>query len=82
MTWNYRVVAVPYEDEVEYGIYEVYYDKDGVPFARTEDAVPCVGEDLKECRDSFEKMRMAFDMPTLTDADFVWGDLSETEYLS
>lgn len=36
-SWNYRVVR--YKDGSGYGLHEVYYDDDGLPWTMTEDAV-------------------------------------------
>ena len=69
MTWNYRIVATVDGDETMYGIHEVYYD-DGKPVSYTTNPVPCVGDDLQELYRSFEQMRMAFGMPSLTEKDF------------
>lgn len=74
MSWNYRIVAVDYGDEVEYGIYEVYYDEKGDPISRTENPVPCVGNAMNELRSSFDYMAVALGMPVMTDADFRWGN--------
>jgi hypothetical protein len=71
MTWNYRVVRLDYEDDSEYGIYEVYYDDDGKPISRTENPVGCVGVDMQELYDSFQYMSIAFSKPTLTEKDFI-----------
>ena len=70
MTWNYRIVAIDYDEEVEYGIYEVYYDDDGKPVSRTLNPVPCVGSAEEELHNSFEYMKEAFGKPILTDKDF------------
>jgi hypothetical protein len=37
MTWNYRIVK--YLDDQGFGLHEVYYDADGLPWAMT--AKPC-----------------------------------------
>jgi len=70
MTWNYRIVAVQHDWGIEYGIHEVYYDENEKPIFYTSNPVPCVGDTLQEAYASFEKMRMAFGMPTLTEKDF------------
>ena len=66
MTWNYRIVQI----DSDFGIYEVYYDDEGNPMARTEDPVGCVGGDLKELRRSFDYMEHAFKLPVLRENDF------------
>lgn len=70
MTWNYRIIAVDSGGEIEYGIYEVYYDEEGNPESYTENAVPCVGNSIDEMRRTLDYMRMAFGMPVLTERDF------------
>jgi hypothetical protein len=69
MTWNYRVIAIDYGDEVEYGIYEVYYEGD-TPVARTENPVPVVGNTIDELHNSLEYMQAALIAPVLTDEIF------------
>ena len=77
MTWNYRVFAIDYGEEVEYGIYEVYYDNKDNPIARTENPIGCVGSDMRDLAYSFKYMSLAFTKPVLTDEVF-----GENQYLS
>ena len=70
MTWNYRIVAIPWEDETEYAIYEVYYDDDGKPIARTEQPVGCIAADIRELAQEFKYMSLAFTEPVLHEEDF------------
>lgn len=45
MIWNYRIVHVPNEwGEVEYGIYEVFYEDDKSPWLRTERPIDFVAD--------------------------------------
>ena len=69
MTWNYRVFAIDYGDEVEYGIYEVYYEGD-TPVARTENPVPVVGNTIEELAFALEYMKQALEKDVLTDEVF------------
>lgn len=69
MSWNYRVIAINYGDEVEYGIYEVYYEGD-TPVARTENPVPIVGNTTEELAFSLEYMKQALEKDVLTDEVF------------
>ena len=82
MNCNYRVVRVDYDDESEYGIYEVYYDDDGKPVNRTENPIGCVGSDMRDLAYSFKYMSNAFTKPVLTEEDFremdKQGDNDET----
>jgi hypothetical protein len=56
-TWNYRLVKV-YEPFTEYYVYEVYYDDDGRPVARTERPASFGGDTEQEALDD---MRHAFE---------------------
>lgn len=69
MTWNYRVFAIDYGEETEYGIYEVYYEGD-TAVARTENPVPVVGSSLDELAFSLEYMKQALEKDVLTDEVF------------
>lgn len=69
MTWNYRVFAIDYGDETEYGMYEVYYEGD-TPVARTENPVPIVGDSMYELAFALEYMKQALDKEVLTDEVF------------
>jgi hypothetical protein len=71
MTWNYRRVAIKYDDGyTEYGIYEVYYDSDGSILARTEDPVGVTSDSEYNLGRVYEMMDEAFNQPVLTDEDF------------
>ena len=71
MTWNYRRVAVKYDDGyTEYGIYEVYYDSDGKILARTENPVGVASDSEYNLGRVYEMMDEAFNQPVLTDDDF------------
>ena len=69
MSWNYRVIAINYGDEVEYGIYEVYCEGD-TPVARTENPVPIVSNSIEELAFSLEYMKQALEREVLTDEVF------------
>jgi hypothetical protein len=70
MTWNYRVVCTENEAEVSYAIYEVYYDDDGRPEARTERPSYPAGETLEELREDVQRYLAALDQPVLDDTLF------------
>ena len=59
MTWNYRVRNV----NGNYGIYEVYYDKNGKPNAWSQDPMEPYGESLEELKDDLKRMMTAFEKP-------------------
>jgi hypothetical protein len=56
-TWNYRLVKVNWPFP-EYNVYEVYYDDDGRPVARTERPATLGGDTEQEALDS---VRHAFE---------------------
>ncbi len=75
MTWNYRVVEVtidPYPPS--YGIYEVYYDEEDNPVARTLDAVPFAADSVEELRSVLLDALVATKQPVLTDENFPFGE--------
>jgi hypothetical protein len=65
-----------YGDEVEYGIYEVYYEGD-TPVARTENPIPVTAMRMEELAFALEYMKQALDKEVLTDEVF-----GENQYLS
>lgn len=70
MTWNYRVVRTTDGEEESFAIYEVYYDDDGRPEARTEDPVHPSGETLEELAEDFTYYQAALSQPMLDDTVF------------
>lgn len=70
MTWNYRIIAAPDGDDYEYGLYEVYYNEKGEPYAHTNDAVPIAGESIKELRHTLDKVEEALLKPVLSYENF------------
>jgi len=73
MTWNYRVIAHEYKDELYFEIHEVYYNDDGVPEMCTVDAVEVAGESLAALSQTLDWMRKALREPILNIADFEEG---------
>lgn len=61
LKWNYRIIKHP----THYAIHEVYYDGNGRPHTRTEDAMTPCGESLEGLQEDFELMKMAFNKPAL-----------------
>lgn len=61
MTWNYRIVKIITKHEGKYhtwyGLFEVYNNKEGLPYTRTKDPCSFVGDNGKEVIDS---LAMAF----------------------
>jgi hypothetical protein len=48
MTWNYRIVLTEDAHGQSFGLYEVYYDAEGRPEARTTDPISFGGYDVDE----------------------------------
>ena len=68
MSWEYRVVFSPYEDDSENGelsIREIYYDADGEITWWSDEAVVPSGEDFWSFADDFDAMAEAFEKPVL-----------------
>lgn len=64
-TWNYRIVSGD-PDHTYVGIYEVYYDDAGRPFARTSDPIGLFGDSVKELRADLSRVLEAFEKPVLS----------------
>ncbi len=54
MTWNYRIVKITHNDKKEllanpwYGLFEVYNNKEGLPYTRTVEPASFVGDEGHE----------------------------------
>jgi hypothetical protein len=70
MSWNYRVVRTTEGDPESFAIYEVFYDDQGQPEARTEQPSYPAGETLEELRHDLQHYLAALDHPVLEDAVF------------
>jgi hypothetical protein len=70
MTWNYRVVRTIHSEEESFAIYEVYYDDDGRPEARTEEPAYPAGETLEGLQEDMQWYLSALSEPVLDDAIF------------
>ena len=76
MSWNYRVLAHKYEEEIYFEIHEVYYDENGIPNGYKEKPVTISGENIKGMRWALNKMKECLKKPIL------WaGDDFPKEYL-
>ena len=79
MGWNHRVMAREYtykeETYLMFGIYEVYYNEDGIPDSYTADAIDTNFEDFKGLRWSINKMKEGMKKPILW-----YGDKFPEEY--
>ena len=76
MSWNYRVLAHKYEEEIYFEIHEVYYDENGILNGYKEKPVTIGGENIKGMRWALNKMKECLKKPIL------WaGDDFPKEYL-
>jgi hypothetical protein len=76
MSWNYRVLAHKYEEEIYFEIHEVYYDENGILNGYKEKPVTISGENIKGMRWALNKMKECLKKPIL------WaGDDFPKEYL-
>ena len=70
MSWNYRLVKRTHNDEVSYGIHEVYYDDQGNPESITKNPVAVAEESKGDIMTTLRHMERALTMPTLNYEDF------------
>ena len=76
MSWNHRVLAHKYQEEVFFKIHEVFYDENGIPNGYSAEAETIHGENIKEIRWTLNKMKECLKKPIL------WaGDDFPKEYL-
>lgn len=65
MSWNYRVMACDYNDEVYFQIHEVYYDENGNPDSYIENPVTVGGDNLSDIHWTLNRMKEATKKPIL-----------------
>lgn len=65
MSWNYRIIKKEYGNEVEYAIYEVYYNKRGVIDGWSENPTCVAGNSLNDLAKDFQLYAEAFSKPVL-----------------
>jgi len=64
--WNYRVMRIQHHDKNdEYGVFEVYYNKDGSVDGWTEDAVRIYTDNIEEIEETLLKMQESLKKPIL-----------------
>ena len=68
-SWNHRVLAHEYKDEVVFQIHEVYYNEEGKPNGSTKDGVIVVGESKKDIAWTLNKMKECLKDPILWAGD-------------
>ena len=71
--WNYRILAQEYNGELVFGIFEIFYNSDGIPDMCTEDPVGVVGDSLADLSQTLKWMRKALRKPILSYSDFELG---------
>jgi hypothetical protein len=70
MSWNHRILAHKYGDEMYFQIHEVYYDKDGKPDGYTANGVSVGAESLDGIKWVLNKMKECVNKPILLADDF------------
>lgn len=70
MGWNYRVLKRTYplpngESEIDYAIYEVYYNVNGEPNACSKNPMYIRGDSIEELKADLELYKQAFNKPIL-----------------
>jgi hypothetical protein len=65
MTWNHRVVKRTFNDEVFYGIHEVYYDDDGTINGCTMEPVAIQEESVEDLEVTLTRMLQCAVKPVL-----------------
>lgn len=69
-TWNYRIIAHEYDDEIEYGIHEVYYDEKGEPQEWSTEPVPFVSDTVEGLQELWSKVRRGLQEPVFVADEF------------
>lgn len=75
MTWNYRIIKHVQDDEVYYGVHEVFYNANRQPSGYSVQPVFIVDEvpgesHLLACRDVIAKILDGVNKPVLEEKDF------------
>lgn len=63
--WDYRVIKRVVDGEDTFGIYEVFYDENDLPFICTEKSCAPYGDDFMELKEDVRWMMDALSMPVL-----------------
>ena len=75
MSRDYRILAKEDGSEVYFQVYEVYYDKDGIPNDYTTNPTTVGGESLEAIKWTLYRIKEATKKPILW-----WGDKFPNEY--
>jgi hypothetical protein len=65
MSWNYRVLVHKHNDELEFNIHEVLYDKHGTPDCYSSDAISVGGGSIDSLLFTINGMKRAITEPIL-----------------
>lgn len=67
MSWDYRVMKRKFErtEEIQYAIYEAYYNKNDEIISWSSEPLYIAGEDLKELKQDLALYIKAFEKPVL-----------------
>jgi len=81
--WNHRVIKHTTEQEVLYGIHEVFYNDDNSIYAYTEEPVRVYAESIEELREYMQWMMNCLDKEVLVDGEveFVESNMIEDDNL-
>ena len=80
MSWNYRIVVENKGTEEEFwSIREVYYNKQGLIYAMTEESMEPTGETEEELKDDFLRMQHAFYKDVIVLDNFKFAPMDDEE---
>ena len=66
MTWNYRIMKRKIDQSnFEFGIYEVFYDQNGIIKGYTENSLTPTTESPEDLKFELDRMKEAFDKEVL-----------------
>ena len=65
MTWDYRVMKRTFKKEIQFAIYEVYYNENDKVELFSEEPMYIYGETLKELKRDLKYYKDAFKKPVL-----------------
>jgi hypothetical protein len=76
MSWNYRVFAHQYNDEVYFKVHECYYDTRGNPSSYTTNPITIEADNLEDIELEIARLQSAIHRPVLW-----YGDKFPEEYI-
>jgi hypothetical protein len=72
--WNHRVVKRMINNEVSYGIHEVFYNDDNSIYAYTDEPIQVQCESLEDLREYLQWMLNCIDKEVLVDSEVEFVD--------